>query len=118
MLFVAIWNQGVNGQRIIWIDPRRVTEEGYTPGMFMTGLIRPTDVIMDADGSLLVADYNYGLVWRVRYGESSGQPTPGVLATLGIQPMAATAAPTLNPNSADATLPAPSGFATNTPSAP
>jgi hypothetical protein len=84
----------------------------------MTGLIRPTDVIMEADGSLLVADYNYGLVWRVSYGSSpTTQTTPSVLETLGIQPMAATAAPTLNPNAAAATS-APSGFATNTPSAP
>jgi glucose/arabinose dehydrogenase len=114
MLFVAIWNEGEQGQRIIWVDPRRVSEEGYVPGVFMTGLIRPTDVIVDSDGSLLVADYVYGHVWRVRYGESSSQATPSALGTLGINPVASTAIPTRDPAVTEAPD-APLGFATNTP---
>lgn len=114
-LFVAMWNEGEQGQRIVWIDPSSVLEEGYKPGVFMTGLIRPTDVIVAPDGSLLVADYVYGHVWRVRYGESSAQATPSALGTLGISP--ATSAPTQNSNATDAPT-APLGFATNTPDRP
>ena len=114
-LFIALWNETEQGQRILWLDPRRVGQEGYVPGIFMTGLIRPTDVIVATDGSLLVADYVYGHVWRVRYtGETSAQVTPSVLGTLGISPLSATAVPTRNPAETESPA-APVGFATNTP---
>jgi len=116
-LFIALWNGTETGQRILWLNPRRVGDEGYVPGVFMTGLIRPTDVIVAPDGSLLVADYVYGHVWRVRYSGASAQTTPSVLATLGINPDASTAIPT--PQSAVSESPAaPLGFVTNTPDAP
>jgi glucose/arabinose dehydrogenase len=70
-LFVALWNGIEGGQRIVRIDPSEIGD-GYTPEPFVTGLIRPVDVAMDADGALLVADYVYGHVWRVIYvGEGS-----------------------------------------------
>ena len=103
-LFIVLWNGTENGQRVLWLDPRRVGQEGYVPGVFMTGLIRPTDVIVDTDGSLLVADYIYGHVWRVRYGTAA--------KSSGINPIAATAVPT---EGSEPTAAAPMGFMTNTP---
>ncbi|MBK8020136.1 MAG: PQQ-dependent sugar dehydrogenase [Chloroflexi bacterium] len=66
-LFVALWNSVDGAQRIVRIDPRRLSEEGYAPEAFVTGLIRPIDVVIAPDGSLVVADYVYGHVWNVRY---------------------------------------------------
>ncbi|MBL8131478.1 MAG: PQQ-dependent sugar dehydrogenase [Anaerolineae bacterium] len=66
-LFVALWNNIEGGQRIVRIDPRRLSEADYVPEAFLTGLIRPVDVVVAPDGSLMVADYVYGWVWRVRY---------------------------------------------------
>jgi glucose/arabinose dehydrogenase len=34
---------------------------------FVTGLIRPIDIAIAPDGSLVVADFIYGHVWRVSY---------------------------------------------------
>lgn len=86
-VFVALWNGIDGGQRIVRIAPRDVPpaanypEAGETippwatitpepPLMaepFVTGLVRPIDVITAPDGSLVVADYVYGHVWRVIY---------------------------------------------------
>lgn len=68
-LFVALWNGTTNAQRIIRIDPRdpRLGQEGYVPEPFVTGLLRPVDVTLAPDGSLVVADFIYGHIWRVRY---------------------------------------------------
>jgi len=68
-LFVALWNGTPDAQRIVRIDPRdpRLGGEDYTPEPFMTGLIRPTDVTIAPDGSLVLADFIYGHVWRVSY---------------------------------------------------
>jgi hypothetical protein len=33
----------------------------------VTGLIRPVDVTLDPEGALVVADFIYGHIWRVRY---------------------------------------------------
>jgi glucose/arabinose dehydrogenase len=65
-LFVALWNGIEGGQRIVRIDPSEIAED-YTPEPFVTGLIRPIDVAVAADGSLLVADYVYGHVWLVSF---------------------------------------------------
>lgn len=72
-VFVALWNGTENGQRIVRIDPERVPTDpellmAYTPEPFVTGLIRPADVVVSPDGSLVIADFIYGHVWRVRYG--------------------------------------------------
>lgn len=66
-LFVALWNGIEGGQRIVRIDPDRLNESDYAPEPFVTGLIRPVDVVVAPDGSLVVADYVYGHVWRIRY---------------------------------------------------
>jgi len=68
-LFVALWNGTSWAQRIAWIDPRSsaLNNEDFSPQPFITGLIRPIDVTVAPDGSLVVADFIYGHVWRVRY---------------------------------------------------
>lgn len=68
-LFVALWNGTDYAQRIVWIDPDdpRLGSDEFVVQPFVTGLIRPTDVIVGQDGSLLVADFIYGHVWRVTY---------------------------------------------------
>lgn len=67
-LFVAFWNAREGGQRVVRIDPGDIRPGGqYTPEPFVTGLIRPIDVAVAPDGALVVADYVYGHVWRVRY---------------------------------------------------
>lgn len=68
-VFVAFWNGTANAQRIVRIDPRdpSIGTAGYVPEAFVTGLIRPTDVTVAPDGTLVVADFIYGHIWRVRY---------------------------------------------------
>ncbi len=71
-LFVVLWNGIPGGQRVVRIDPQKVPqaiEEDALPEAepFITGLIRPIDAAIAPDGSLVVADFIYGHVWRVRY---------------------------------------------------
>jgi glucose/arabinose dehydrogenase len=68
-VFVALWNGTLDGQRVVRIDPHdpRLGQPNYTPEPFITGLIRPTALAVAPDGSLVVADFIYGHVWRVRY---------------------------------------------------
>jgi glucose/arabinose dehydrogenase len=68
-VFVALWNNAPGGQRVVRIDPRDpgLGSKDYVPEPFVTGLIRPTGVAVAPDGTLVVADYIYGHVWRVRY---------------------------------------------------
>lgn len=80
-LFVALWNGTDYAQRILWVDPRQVNREDYTPVTFMTGLIRPVDVTLAPDGTLLVADYIYGHIWRVRYTGAAAVPIGTATAT-------------------------------------
>ena len=67
-LFVTLWNGVDGGQRVIRVDPRHINDDNYAPQQFVTGLIRPIDVAVAPDGSLVVADYVYGNIWRVVYG--------------------------------------------------
>lgn len=99
-LFVALWNGTDWGQRIVWIDPRNadLTAEEYVPQPFVTGLLRPTDVIVAPDGSLVIADTIYGHIWRVSYtGEEAAAATASGFVL-----------PTSTPGSSG-------GFATSTP---
>lgn len=75
-LFVALWNATESAQQIAWIDPDdpALNTEDYTPHPFMTGLIRPIDVTVAADGSLLVADYIYGHIWQVTFDPAAEIP--------------------------------------------
>lgn len=66
VLFAALWNGVEGGQQIARIAPQDIGEN-YTPEPFVTGLIRPVDVAIAPDGSLLIADYVYGHIWRVVY---------------------------------------------------
>lgn len=71
-LFVVLWNGSENAQRVVRIDPQnppQPTDENPFPPAepFITGLIRPIDVAIAPDGSLVVADFIYGHIWRVRY---------------------------------------------------
>lgn len=71
-LFVALWHPNPDSQRVVRVDPSTVPDDPdlraeYTPEPFITGLIRPVDVTVAPDGSLVVADFIYGHVWRVRY---------------------------------------------------
>lgn len=80
-VFVALWNATKDGQRIARIEPENIpTNEQmlmlYTPEPFVTGLVRPIDVIVDAEGALVVADFIYGHVWRVSYDGVRVTATP------------------------------------------
>jgi glucose/arabinose dehydrogenase len=71
-VFVALWNNVEGGQRVIRLEPDRVPTDAetlatYQPEAFVTGLIRPVDVVVARDGALLVADFIYGHVWRIVY---------------------------------------------------
>jgi len=68
-LFVVLWGGVEGGQRVVRIDPDdpNIGNPDYTPEPFITGLIRPIDVAIAPDGSLVVADFIHGHVWRVRY---------------------------------------------------
>lgn len=124
-LFVALWNGTDYAQRILWVNPLQVGQEGYAPITFMTGLIRPVDVAVAPDGTLLVADYIYGHIWRVRYAGAIGVPANTATPTPETTPMLSFLTPI---NSAQSPIPAatllpsatnavvqPVFFATNTP---
>ncbi|GAB4522642.1 MAG: hypothetical protein OHK0046_35490 [Anaerolineae bacterium] len=71
-LFVTFWNGTPNGQRVVRIDPQTIPTNPealalWQPEPFVTGLIRPVDVVIAPDGSLVVADFIYGHVWRVSF---------------------------------------------------
>lgn len=87
-LLVAFWNGTLHKQGIVWIDPNdsQLDDDDYIPQPFVTGLIRPVDVTVAPDGSLVIADFIYGHVWRVSYTgdaettQSSGLPP--IIATI------------------------------------
>lgn len=88
-LFVAFWNGTESAQRIVWINPEDVSngsEDIYTPQPFVTGLIRPVDVTVAPDGSVVIADFIYGHVWRVSYtdSEASQNELPPVIQTVSV----------------------------------
>jgi glucose/arabinose dehydrogenase len=104
-LFVAFWNGTDYAQRIVWIDPENVYAE-HVPQAFVTGLIRPIDVAIAPDGSLVIADFVYGHIWRVSYGEDGASiPLPEPTS-----PPQATVPPTPTPRAGGLV------FATATPS--
>ncbi|MDX2079098.1 MAG: PQQ-dependent sugar dehydrogenase [bacterium] len=113
-LFVAFWNGTPNSQRIVRIDPLTVpfTPEElalYTPEPFVTGLIRPVDVIIAPDGSLVIADFIYGHIWRVSYIGASTTPSATNTPAPQITPSATSAVVELSPT------PLPVLFVTSTP---
>jgi glucose/arabinose dehydrogenase len=91
-LFVALWNGTDWAQGIVWIDPNdlRLNSEDYQAQPFVTGLIRPIDITLASDGSLVVADFVYGHIWRIAYTGSGGFaiPTQTIDFTLPTNPPA------------------------------
>ncbi len=87
-LFVALWHNPEFGQRVVRVNPVTLPSDpdalaAYTPEPFVTGLIRPADLAQDVDGSLLIADFIYGHLWRVHYiGEDIPTPTPADASAL------------------------------------
>lgn len=77
-LFVAFWNMG----QIVFIHPRDPAllntspDAPYQPMPFVTGLIKPSDVVIAPDGALVVADWLYGHVWRIVYEGNVPTVTP------------------------------------------
>ena len=61
-VFVALWLNAAEGQRILRLDPLQGTVE-----TFVSGLMRPSDVVVAPDGTLVFADSVYGDIWRVHY---------------------------------------------------
>jgi glucose/arabinose dehydrogenase len=71
-VFVALWNDNGFGQRIAYVNPSAVPldpeeKRAFAPTPFMTGLLRPIDVVQSPDGGLTVLDSAFGHVWTVRY---------------------------------------------------
>ena len=67
-LFVVLWNGTETAQRVAWFPAIDLVGEREPVGEpFVTGLIRPIDVTIAPDGSMVVADFIYGHVWRVSY---------------------------------------------------
>ncbi len=114
-LFVAFWNGTPNSQRIVRIDPLAVPftpEEQalYTPEPFVTGLIRPVDVVIAPDGSLVIADFIYGHIWRVSYVGTDTPPAPTHMPNVIVSP-----SPTSDVAEVSPTPASPSLFVTSTP---
>ncbi|MGQ9908457.1 MAG: PQQ-dependent sugar dehydrogenase [Candidatus Flexifilum sp.] len=75
-IFIALWNNTPDGQRVIRVDPAALPPtlptgasdlSAYQFEPFVLGLLRPADVAVAPDGSLVVADYIHGHIWRVRF---------------------------------------------------
>jgi hypothetical protein len=87
-LLVAFWNGTDHTQGIVWIDPNdsQLDDDDYAPQPFVTGLIRPVDVTVAPDGSLVIADFVYGHVWRVSYTDDAettqSSDLPPIIATI------------------------------------
>ncbi len=77
-LFVALWHNTPDGQRVVRIDPNSLPTDPadlavYTPEPFITGLIRPVALAIAPDGALVVADYIYGHVWAVTFDADAAE---------------------------------------------
>ena len=119
-LFVTLSNNGT--QRVLWIEPDKLGTPEYSPLPFITGLLRPIDVLTAPDGSLFVADFIYGHIWKVSYTGAAAptiQNSPEQTATVDM--LAPLSEATVEPTTAiEAITPtedpaSPSLFATNTP---
>ena len=65
---MALWNGVEGAQRVIRV--RNLPSGQARVTAFITGLIRPADVVVAPDGALVVADFIYGHVWRVSAQDS------------------------------------------------
>lgn len=67
-LFIAMWGSTVveAGRKIVRVKLTR-SEDSYEAEVidFATGMVRPLDLVLAPDGSLLVADFSEGVIFRV-----------------------------------------------------
>jgi len=61
-LFITLWSSFVGAQKVV-----RMTPGGGSAVNFATGLAAPIDVAVSADGSLYVADWATGIIFRISY---------------------------------------------------
>jgi len=66
-VFVVLWNGTEDGQRVVLFQSLNASGREPVAEPFVTGLIRPIDVTLAPDGSLVIADFIYGHIWRVSY---------------------------------------------------
>ncbi len=71
-LFVTLWGTFTysveTGRRVMWVHLEE-TDDGPrgTAVEFMGGFGHPIDIVEDLQGDLLVLDYEFGQVFRIRY---------------------------------------------------
>ena len=63
-LFITLWSSFVGAQKVV-----RMTPGGGNAVNFATGFAAPIDVAVSADGSLYVADWATGIIFRISYTE-------------------------------------------------
>ncbi len=61
-LFLTLWSSFVGAQKVI-----RMTPGGGSAVNFATGFAAPIDVTVSSDGSLYVADWATGIIFRIEY---------------------------------------------------
>lgn len=61
-MFVALWSSFVGAQKIM-----HIRAGGSAPVNFATGLAAPIDVVTGPDGSLYVADWATGIIFKISY---------------------------------------------------
>jgi glucose/arabinose dehydrogenase len=66
-LFIAEWGASVGGYHGHVVLAVRLSHHGPTALDFATGLKHPITVINGPRGSLLIADYGTGVIWKVRW---------------------------------------------------
>jgi hypothetical protein len=100
-VFVTLWHNTPNAQRVVRIDPKAIPTNPdrlaeYTPEPFVTGLIHPVAIVVAPDGSLVIADFIYGHIWRVSYiGDGAATTSSSQTSQIENPPATATAGSSL-----------------------
>jgi glucose/arabinose dehydrogenase len=100
-VFVTLWHNTPNAQRVVRIDPKAIPTNPdrlaeYMPEPFVTGLIHPVDIVIAPDGSLVIADFIYGHIWRVSYiGDGAATTSSSQTSQIENPPATATAGSSL-----------------------
>lgn len=61
-LFVTLWSAFPEAQKVVWFGPG-----GGETADFATGFAAPIDVVVGPEGSLYVADWATGIIFRIEY---------------------------------------------------
>jgi len=61
-LFLTLWSAFPAAQKVVHVGPG-----GTAPHNFATGLASPIDVTVGPDGSLFVADWATGIIFKISY---------------------------------------------------